>query len=292
VGDHSFAAPRESAHLLCNEEVPDGSTDGDGAASTGPGGRADAVVVEQHGARLASIAVAACTVGAASALDESSDDALAAAASARWCEVEPVAVDLPSATPVERAETDRAADGGRALVTCGLWLARRRLVAAVLGPGGEARRVIRAALTDDARFGLVEYLAAAGAELVATEALARVDLMPVQAARRGLAVRTVGDVAALLRAAAIRDPPRAEAFFTRDYGDGKSFRPLVRPTTFTDRASRQPPATFMPTALHRGPRSRPRRETSGSASSRRTMAALWPRGCRGSRCGLPRGSTA
>lgn len=153
---------------------------------------------------------------------EPAGDALAAAASAGWCEVEPAAVAATpgpsSAAPVERGEMARAADGGRGrLVTCGLWLARRRLVAAVLGPGGEARRVIRAALTDDARFGLVEYLAAAGAELVATEALARVDLMPVQAARRGLAVWTVGDAlaAALLRAAAIRDPPRAAALLAR-----------------------------------------------------------------------------
>ena len=152
---------------------------------------------------------------------ESSGVALAAAASAGWCEVEPVALaaalDLPSATP-ECAGAARAAEGGRSrLVTCGVWLARRRLVAAVIGPEGEARRVIRAPLTDDARFGLVEYLAAAGAELVATEALARVDLMPVQAARRGLAVWTVGDafVAALLRAAAIRDPPRAAALLAR-----------------------------------------------------------------------------
>jgi hypothetical protein len=30
-------------------------------------------------------------------------------------------------------------------------------VVAVLGPGGEARRVIRAALRDEARFRLVEY---------------------------------------------------------------------------------------------------------------------------------------
>lgn len=102
-------------------------------------------------------------------------------------------------------------------VTCGLWLSRRRLVAVVLGPGGDARRAIRAALTDDARFGLLEYLAAAGAELVATEALARVDLTPVQAARRGLAVWAAGDglVAALLEAAAIRDPARAAALLAR-----------------------------------------------------------------------------
>lgn len=144
------------------------------------------------------------------------DAALAAAASAGWCQVD--ALVPPAAASGERGEASRAADADRArLVTCGLWLARRRLVAAVLGPGGDARRVIRAALTDDARFGLLEYLAAAGAELVATEALARVDLTPVQAARRGLAVWTAGDalVAALLRAAAIRDPVRAAALLAR-----------------------------------------------------------------------------
>ena len=92
---------------------------------------------------------------------ESSDAALAAAASAGWCQA--VVLGLRSAATGERAEATRAADLGRArLVTCGLWLAQRRLVAAVLGPAGDARRVIRAALTEDARFGLVEYLAAAG----------------------------------------------------------------------------------------------------------------------------------
>jgi len=142
----------------------------------------------------------------------SPDDALAAAASAEWSEAP------PSGAPSAPVEAARPADGsGARLVTCGLWLARWRLVAAVLGPGGEERRIIRAALTDDARFGLVEYLAAVGAELVATEALVRVDLVPVQAARRGMAVWTAGDtfVAALLRAAAIRDPARAAALLAR-----------------------------------------------------------------------------
>jgi hypothetical protein len=150
------------------------------------------------------------------------DVALAAVASVGWFEAEPVsgaaALALRSSDPIARAEAIRVAEGGRGrLVTCGLWLARRRLVAAVVGPGEGARRVIRAALTDDARFGLIEYLAAAGAELVATEALARVDLLPVQAARRGLAVWTAGDayVAALLRAAGVRDPARAAALLAR-----------------------------------------------------------------------------
>jgi hypothetical protein len=158
------------------------------------------------------LAQGACGIG------ESSDVALAVAASVGWCEVEPSAAPDLASAPVEPGERARTADGGRArLVTCGLWLARRRLVAAVVDPGGEAHRVVRAALTDDARFGLIEYLAAAGAEIVATEALARIDLMPVQAARRGLAVWTVGDalIAALLRAAAIREPARAAALLAR-----------------------------------------------------------------------------
>ncbi len=159
------------------------------------------------------------TQGAAPLL--ASDGVLAAAASAEWCEAEKGAAAVapaPRGGIGERGETARAADvEGTRPVTCGLWLARRRLVAVVLGPGGKARRAIRAALTDDARFGLLEYLAAVGAELVATEALARVDLTPVQAARRGLPVWAAGDalVAALLGAAAIRDPARAAALLAR-----------------------------------------------------------------------------
>jgi hypothetical protein len=67
-------------------------------------------------------------------------------------------------------------------ITCGLVLAPRRLVAVVLEPGGEARRAIRAVLTDDARYGLIEYLAALGCEVIVSDALVRAD--PV--AQRGL----------------------------------------------------------------------------------------------------------
>jgi hypothetical protein len=130
---------------------------------------------------------------------------------------------VPPARAGEARGEARAAEGGQdrlrgGPVTCGLWLARRRLVAAMVGAEGEARRVIRAALTDDARFGLVEYLAATGTtELVATVALARVELLPAQAARRGLVVWTVSDsfAAALLGAAAIRDPARAATLLAR-----------------------------------------------------------------------------
>jgi len=56
-----------------------------------------------------------------------------------------------------------------------------------------------------------------GRELVATEALARDNLTSALAAHQGLAVWTAGDalVAALLRAAAIRDPARAAALLAR-----------------------------------------------------------------------------
>ncbi len=102
-------------------------------------------------------------------------------------------------------------------ITCGLILAPRRLVAVVLGPGGEARRVIRAALTDDARFGLVEYLAAAGAEIVVTDALVRGDPVGRSAVRAGLAVWIAPDtlVSAVARAAAITDPARVAAVLGR-----------------------------------------------------------------------------
>ncbi len=102
------------------------------------------------------------------------------------------------------------------MTSCGLWLARRRLVA-VLVSAIQARRTIRSAMTGDARYGLLEYLAAADAEIVTTDALARVETLPAQAARRGLSVWTVDDglVAALLAAAAIHDPARAAAVLAR-----------------------------------------------------------------------------
>ncbi|HTS54968.1 MAG TPA: hypothetical protein VMH26_16980 [Burkholderiales bacterium] len=99
----------------------------------------------------------------------------------------------------------------------GVWRAQRRLVVALVGREGRPRRVIRSALTDDARFGLLEYLVAAGRELVVTDALSRVELLPGQAVRRGLVVWMAGDalIGALLGAAAIRDPVRAAALLGR-----------------------------------------------------------------------------
>jgi len=101
--------------------------------------------------------------------------------------------------------------------TCGLVLAPRRLVAVVLAPGGVARRAIRAALTDDARHGLVVYLGSAGAEIVASEALLRADPVAQHALATGLAAGVAPDalVAAVVRAAAITDPARIAAMLAR-----------------------------------------------------------------------------
>jgi len=102
-------------------------------------------------------------------------------------------------------------------VTCGLVLAPRRLVAVVLGPGGGARRTIRAALTDDARFGLVQYLAAVGAEVVVADELLAADPVARRAVEAGLVVWVApgGLVAALAQVAAITDPPRLAAVLAR-----------------------------------------------------------------------------
>jgi hypothetical protein len=101
--------------------------------------------------------------------------------------------------------------------TCGLVLAPRRLVAVVLGPGGEARRAIRAALTDDARYGLVAYLANTGAQIVAADALLRSDPVAQRALAAGLVTWAAPDalVTATARAAAITDPARIAAMVAR-----------------------------------------------------------------------------
>lgn len=101
--------------------------------------------------------------------------------------------------------------------TCGLVLAPRCLVAVVLGPGGRARRAVRAALTDDARYGMVEYLGATGAEIVITDALARADPIARRAARAGLVVWVAPDAlaAAINQAAAVTAPARVAAVLAR-----------------------------------------------------------------------------
>jgi len=100
---------------------------------------------------------------------------------------------------------------------CGLWPAKRQLVAVLLRSDSDKRRLIRSANTSDGRFGLLEFLVATEAEIVTTEALARVDLLPQQAVRQQLVVWAAEDafVSALLRAAVIRDSARAAALLAR-----------------------------------------------------------------------------
>jgi len=101
--------------------------------------------------------------------------------------------------------------------TCGLVLAKSCLVAVVLKPGGEAGHAIRAALTDDSRYGLVAYLANASAEIVATHVLVRSDPVVQHALAAGLLVwaAPAALASAIERAAAITDPARVAAMLAR-----------------------------------------------------------------------------
>lgn len=102
-------------------------------------------------------------------------------------------------------------------ITCGIVLAPRRLVAVVLGPGGGARRALRAALTDDARYGLVQYLGAVGAEVVVADGLLAADPVARRAVEAGLVVWVApgGLVSALAQAAVLTDPARLAAVLAR-----------------------------------------------------------------------------
>jgi hypothetical protein len=100
---------------------------------------------------------------------------------------------------------------------CGIVLAPRRLVAVVLGPGGDARRAIRAALSEDARYGLVQYLAAVGAEIIVADKLVRDDPVARPAVDAGLVAWAAPDalISSIARAAAIIDPARTAAVLGR-----------------------------------------------------------------------------
>jgi hypothetical protein len=102
-------------------------------------------------------------------------------------------------------------------ISCGLVLAPRRLVAVVLGPGGEARRAIRAALTDDARYGLLAYLGALSCEIVVSDRLVRADPVVQRGLSSGLVLWAAPDalVTAIARAAAVTDPARLAAMLAR-----------------------------------------------------------------------------
>lgn len=77
------------------------------------------------------------------------------------------------------------------MTSCGLWSARRRLLAVVVDDEGRASPAVAAALDDDARWGLLERLDAVhglDCELVVPDDLARVDSIARLALARGIAV--------------------------------------------------------------------------------------------------------
>jgi hypothetical protein len=87
---------------------------------------------------------------------------------------------------------------------CGIWPTSRGLVAVLIDATGRAR-TFSVALTDDARWGLSQRLAAVGAELVLDEALLEADRIADVAHRAGVNVWIAGPplVAALRSAAGI-----------------------------------------------------------------------------------------
>lgn len=104
--------------------------------------------------------------------------------------------------PHRRPPPDRAPAG--VMTACGLWLGPRGIVAALVDGSGRARSC-SVALTDDARSGLVLWLAAAGAELVVVETLLPADPICFLARHAGVTVWIVSRplVAALRQAAGL-----------------------------------------------------------------------------------------
>jgi hypothetical protein len=87
------------------------------------------------------------------------------------------------------------------MTACGVWLAPRGLVAVLIDDSGRAR-ACSVAFTDDARSGLVLWLAAAGADLFVDETLLEADPIADVARRTGVTVWIVGRPAEALRHAA------------------------------------------------------------------------------------------
>lgn len=69
---------------------------------------------------------------------------------------------------------------------CGIWAKKRGFIAVILEPDGSVRRPISVASIDDARWGLIEYLAVEPTVVVLSEAFCRKDPLGNLALRRGL----------------------------------------------------------------------------------------------------------
>ena len=88
------------------------------------------------------------------------------------------------------------------MTACGVWPTHRGLVAVLVDSNGRTRS-FSVALTDDARWGLSQRLAAVGADLVLDEALLEADRIGDVAHRAGITVWIAGPpLVASLRAAA------------------------------------------------------------------------------------------
>ena len=88
------------------------------------------------------------------------------------------------------------------MTACGLWPTSRGLVAVLVDSAGQSRS-FSIALTDDARWGLSQRLAAVGADLVLDEALLEFDRIACVARRAGVTVWIAGPpLVGALRAAA------------------------------------------------------------------------------------------
>lgn len=100
------------------------------------------------------------------------------------------------------------------MTACGVWLGRRGLVAVLVDGTGRASFTATIVRTDAARWGLVQRLAAVGADLVIDHSHLPADPIALAALRAGLRVWVVGPpLIASLRAitGAARGPPRASA---------------------------------------------------------------------------------
>lgn len=102
------------------------------------------------------------------------------------------------------------------MTSCGLWAARRGLVAVVVNEEGRASPALLAERTDDARWGLLEQvdgLHGLDCELVLSEELAKADPIGLLALERGLAVWTAPWqlVQAIRAAAALATGPPARS---------------------------------------------------------------------------------
>jgi hypothetical protein len=77
------------------------------------------------------------------------------------------------------------------MTACGVWPAPHALVAVLVDDAGRSRSC-RVAFTDDARWGLTHWLAAAGADLVVDESLLAADPIARFAHRAGVSVWIAG----------------------------------------------------------------------------------------------------